>query len=132
MASQGPHNTSGYSSGQAQMRRNDLVNEDHETNFLQETGTQVKNVAQGAAEIGKGAALGAVSMAKGAAIGAANMAQGAADVVKQTFGMDNNTTTTTTTTHSPGNTANYLNLMDDPAEDTHWPSHHNNPNTRNI
>ncbi|KAL3528843.1 hypothetical protein ACH5RR_008165 [Cinchona calisaya] len=162
MAGQGPHNpTSGYSSGpvpgQAQMRRSDLVdqpshNQDHESSFLQETGTQMKNMAQGAAEIGKGAALGAVNMARGAAIGAANIAHGAADAVKHTLGMDanananvthhdNNTSNlpSHTNTNHPancpnntncssnlGDTTNYpANLMDDPA-----PTHFNNPSNR--
>ncbi|XP_073290694.1 uncharacterized protein [Primulina huaijiensis] len=97
MANQGPTNT-GYTghaaAGQPQLRRDDLINQPSnlqnqgQSNFLQETGTQVKNMAQGAAEIGKGAAQGAVNLAKGAALGAANIAQGAAGAVKNTLGIN--------------------------------------------
>merc|ERR1712034_51350 len=107
MASQGPNNPS--NAGQGQMWRDDLLNQqstiqnqDQSANFLQETGTQVKNMAQGAADIGKGAVEGAVSIARGAALGAANMAQGAADAVKNTLETDNNTNTTS---GRPGTTA---------------------------
>ncbi|MCD7459810.1 hypothetical protein HAX54_042025 [Datura stramonium] len=92
--------------GQSQMRRDgsdapsDIHNQGQAHNFLQETGTQVKNMAQGAADIGKGAAQGAVSVARGAALGAANIAQGAADVIKNTVGGANNNTT--------GGVPNYL------------------------
>lgn len=58
--------------------------------FGGKTGTQMQNIAQGAADIGKGAAQGAVSVARGAALGAANIAQGAADAVKNTVGGANN------------------------------------------
>ncbi|XP_073024106.1 uncharacterized protein [Primulina eburnea] len=92
-----PTNTSytGQAAGQPQLRRDDLINQPSnlqnqgQPNFLQETGTQVKNMAQGAAEIGKGAAQGAVNLAMGAAIGAANVAQGAAGAVKNTLGINN-------------------------------------------
>ncbi|KAH6770179.1 hypothetical protein C2S52_014982 [Perilla frutescens var. hirtella] len=66
-----------------EMRRNDLVDQPSDihnqaqTNFLQESGAQAKNVAQNA-----------VGMAKGAAVGAASMAQGAAAAVKNTLGMN--------------------------------------------
>ncbi|XP_075521612.1 uncharacterized protein LOC142554823 [Primulina tabacum] len=88
-----PTNTgyTGQAAGQPQLRRDDLVNQPSnlqnqgQPNFLQETGTQVKNMAQGAAEIGKGA----VNLAMGAAIGAANVAQGAAGAVKNTLGINN-------------------------------------------
>ncbi|CAI9766085.1 unnamed protein product [Fraxinus pennsylvanica] len=107
MASQGPNNPS--NAGQPQAWKNDMLNQqsdsqnqDHSTNFLQETGTQVKNMAQGAADIGKGAV---VSIARGAALGAANVAQGAADVVKNTVGSANNATTNTNTASGcPGST----------------------------
>ncbi|RAL41333.1 hypothetical protein DM860_010127 [Cuscuta australis] len=88
MASQ---NNSLQAPGQAQMRReanNSLVDQPSnvhaagQTNFLQETGENVKTMAQGAADIGKGAISGAVNIARGAA----NVAQGAADAVKNTFG----------------------------------------------
>ncbi|XP_016514338.1 uncharacterized protein LOC107831122 [Nicotiana tabacum] len=109
MASHGNDNL--YSSGaqapgQAQMRRDgsNAPSEGQGHNFLQETGTQVKNMAQGAADIGKGAAQGAVSMACGAALGAANMAQGAADAVKNTVGTNNPPHDTTGSTNIP----NYL------------------------
>ncbi|CAN4100207.1 unnamed protein product [Withania somnifera] len=78
MASHGNDN-----SGQAQVRRD---GQSQEHNFLQETGTQVQKIAQGAADIGKGAAQATVSVARGAALGAANIAQGAADAVKNTVG----------------------------------------------
>ncbi|KAL3639710.1 hypothetical protein CASFOL_014678 [Castilleja foliolosa] len=98
MASQGPY-ASGKVPGQAQMRREcdetlpqsnvHSQGQAQATNFLEETGTQVKNMAQGAADVSKGAALGAVSLARGAASGAANIAQGAADAVKNTMGINN-------------------------------------------
>ncbi|KAK4375450.1 hypothetical protein RND71_006127 [Anisodus tanguticus] len=94
MASHGNDNlfSSNQVPGQAQMRRDGSDGSDiHNQNqgFLQETGTQVKNMAQGAADIGKGAAQGAVSVVRGAALGAANIAQGAADAVKNTVGTNN-------------------------------------------
>ncbi|GFP99700.1 hypothetical protein PHJA_002114100 [Phtheirospermum japonicum] len=61
----------------------------HSQGQRKKTGTQVKNMAQGAADVGKGAAQGAVSLARGAAAGAANIAQGAADAVKNTIGINN-------------------------------------------
>ncbi|GAA0172563.1 hypothetical protein LIER_26366 [Lithospermum erythrorhizon] len=57
--------------------------------LIMKTGSQVKNMAQGAAEIGKGAAQSAVNIARGAATGAAHIAQGAADAVKNTIGANN-------------------------------------------
>lgn len=59
----------------------------------------MKNVAQGAADVGKGTVQGAVSLARGAALGAANLAQGAADVVKNTIG---GTTTNTASNNNVG------------------------------
>ncbi|WMV21845.1 hypothetical protein MTR67_015230 [Solanum verrucosum] len=140
--------------GQAQMRREDLLNQPSDihnqsqaTNLLQEvttisiklknrihcefyycfqTGTQVKNMAQGAAGS-------AVNIARGAATGAANMAQGAADAVKNTLGMN-----------PPHNTSsdNYLNQRgtinfddDFPTStttlpgNTNYPINPHNPNT---
>ncbi|KAL2539292.1 Uncharacterized protein Adt_00270 [Abeliophyllum distichum] len=108
MASQGPNNTHNAAivPGQAQMRRDDLLNQQSDihnqgqgTNYLGDTGMQVKNMAQGAADIGKGAAQGAadigkgaaqgaVNLARGAAAGASNMAHGAAGAVKNTLGMN--------------------------------------------
>ncbi|CAI9773642.1 unnamed protein product [Fraxinus pennsylvanica] len=88
-----------------QMRRDglnqpcDIHNQGQGTNFLQDTGTQVKNMAQGAADIGKGAAQGAVNLAREAAAGAANMTSGAADAVKNTLGMNS----ADNTTNCPGN-----------------------------
>ncbi|KAJ8560680.1 hypothetical protein K7X08_022540 [Anisodus acutangulus] len=68
------------------MRRDasDAPSDIHSQNqgFLQETGIQVKNMTQGAAQ-------GAVSVARGAALGVANIAQGAADAVKNTVGTNN-------------------------------------------
>ncbi|KAG6425291.1 hypothetical protein SASPL_115719 [Salvia splendens] len=83
MAGQGPHNTS--FSGQAQMRSDNVQDQGENQNFLQETGTHALNMAQGAADVGKGAVLGAASLACGVATGAANVASGAADVVRNTF-----------------------------------------------
>lgn len=74
-------------------------------------GTQVKNMAQGAADIGKGA----VSVARGAALGAANIGQGAADAVKNTVGGANNDNAAT------GGIPNYLD---------EYPKH--NPTTTKI
>lgn len=90
------------------------------------TGTNVKNMAQGAADIGKGAVQGAVSIARGAALGAANVAQGAADVVKNTLGSDNNSTNTNAASGRPGTTA------DTSLGAGNYPSsnHPSNPNTR--
>ncbi|KAL2463100.1 uncharacterized protein Fot_54337 [Forsythia ovata] len=110
MASQGPNNThnAAHVPGQAQIRRDDLLNQPSDihnqgqgTNYLEDTGMQVKNMAQGAADIGKGAAQGAVNLARGAAAGAANMAHGAAGAVKNTLGM--NPADNTATTNRPGN-----------------------------
>ncbi|KAL3840948.1 hypothetical protein ACJIZ3_025539 [Penstemon smallii] len=110
MASQVPNNTYTSGQGQTQMRRNDILNQpsdihnqDQGHSFLQETGTQVKHMAQGAADAGIGAAQGAVNIARGAAIGAANMAYGATDAVKHTLGLDSSDTTTTTTTGTTNN-----------------------------
>ncbi|XP_027124537.1 uncharacterized protein [Coffea arabica] len=128
MESQSNRNpTTGYTSapvpGQAQMRRNDQVdqpshvqpNQDYATNFLQETGSHLKDVAQGAADAGKGAVLGAASMARGAAAGAANIAHGAADAVKHTLGLGaaDNTSNWPSSNHpaAGGNST------------TDWPSH---------
>ncbi|KAL2555001.1 uncharacterized protein Fot_08620 [Forsythia ovata] len=113
MASQDPNNPS--NARQGQIWRDDMLNQqsntqnqDQSTNFLQETGTQVKNIAQGAADVGKGAVQGAVSIARGTALGAANIAQGAADAVKNTIGPDNTNATTNTNTNTtsgrPGTT----------------------------
>ncbi|KZV26107.1 hypothetical protein F511_06033 [Dorcoceras hygrometricum] len=95
MANQGTNTGyTGHSADQPQLRRDDLTNQPSnlhnqaQSNFLQETGTQVMSMAQGAAEIGKGAAQGAVNLAKGAALGAANIAQGAAGAVKNTLGIN--------------------------------------------
>ncbi|OIT02797.1 PREDICTED: uncharacterized protein LOC109227427 [Nicotiana attenuata] len=107
------YNSGAQAPGQAQIRRDDsnAPSEGQAHNFLQETGTQVKNMAQGAADVGKGAAQGAVSMARGAALGAANIAQGAADAVKNTVGTNNpphdNTGTAAAGSHST-NIPNYL------------------------
>ncbi|CAA0817748.1 Unknown protein [Striga hermonthica] len=60
-------------SGQAQMRRewsemqtpaSSIHSQGQATNFLEETGSQVKNMAYGAAEVGKGAAQGAINLAR--------------------------------------------------------------------
>ncbi|XP_027167910.1 late embryogenesis abundant protein 29-like [Coffea eugenioides] len=117
--------TTGYTPaqvpGQAQMRRNDQVdqpNQDYATNFLQETGSHLKDVAQGAADAGKGAVLGAASMARGAAAGAANIAHGAADAVKHTLGLD--------ATGNADNTCNWPSSNHPAAagnSTTDWPSH---------
>ncbi|KAA8540467.1 hypothetical protein F0562_024614 [Nyssa sinensis] len=87
----------GEMTGQAQLKKDEMMNQSsnaqnpaQSTNFLQETGTHVKNMAHGAADIAHGAVGGAASIAQGAALGAANIAQGAADAVKNTFGMNNN------------------------------------------
>ncbi|KAL6495872.1 hypothetical protein OROGR_030435 [Orobanche gracilis] len=101
MENQGPH-SSGKVPGQAQMIRewDDMLKPPSDVhsqsqgrgetiNFLQETGTQIKNMAQGAADVGKGATQGAVTLARGAAVGAANIAQGAADAIKNTIGINN-------------------------------------------
>ncbi|CAA0824432.1 Unknown protein [Striga hermonthica] len=76
------------------------------TNFLEETGSQVKNMAYGAAEVGKGAAQGAI-----------NLARGAADAVKNSIGINNNNNDATIPTTIPrgaatSNTATIPNLMD--------------------
>ncbi|XP_011091441.1 repressed By RIM101 protein 1 [Sesamum indicum] len=122
-----PHNEAEQAMSQGQMRRDeemnqqsDMQNQGHATNFLQETGTQAKNIAQGAVNIVWGAAVGAANMAQGAAQGAATMAQGAAqgattmaqgatDTVKNTLGMNSSDTTTSSTggstvDYSDGNT----------------------------
>ncbi|KAL6578948.1 hypothetical protein OROMI_009164 [Orobanche minor] len=70
------------------MRRNGMTR----NQFPSRTGTQIKKMAQGAADVGKGAAQGAVTFARGAAAGAANIAQGSADAVKNTIGINNQTT----------------------------------------
>ncbi|KAL6537595.1 hypothetical protein OROMI_026129 [Orobanche minor] len=104
MENQDTHNL-GKVPGQAQMKRewDDMLkppsdvhsqSQGQTTNFLQETGTQIKNMAQGAADVGKGAAQGAVTLARGAAVGAANIAQGAAGAVKNTIGINNPNDTT--------------------------------------
>ncbi|CAN4088481.1 unnamed protein product [Withania somnifera] len=102
MANQGSDNLHSniHVPGQAQMRREDSVNQPsdiHSTSFFQETGTQVKNIAQGAAGS-------AVNMARGAATGTAHMVQGAADAVKNTLGMNppNNSTNDTNYLNHPG------------------------------
>ncbi|KAL7105772.1 hypothetical protein ACP275_07G066100 [Erythranthe tilingii] len=98
MASQGhPNNTfnAGQDMNQAQMTRNepsDVHSQGQATNFFQETGTNVKNMAHSA-----------VNIAEGAVTGAANVAHGAADVLKNTLGM-NSSGGTTTTNHSGGTT----------------------------
>ncbi|XP_016470991.2 uncharacterized protein LOC107793208 [Nicotiana tabacum] len=107
MASQGRDNLHSIQiPGQAQMRREDMVNQPSDihnqgqtTNLLQETGTKVKNIAHGAADMAQGAAGSAVNMARGAATGAANMAHGAAGAVKNTLGInpDSHNTTDTAT-----------------------------------
>ncbi|KAL2243443.1 UNVERIFIED_CONTAM: hypothetical protein Sindi_0462300 [Sesamum indicum] len=97
MASGGPTNNPSQvptDEAQAQMRR------ENQRNFLDETGTQVKNMVQGVSDVGKGAAQGVMSLAQGAALGAANVAQGAADAVKNTVGPTN---ATTGSTNPPGN-----------------------------
>ncbi|XP_004241705.1 uncharacterized protein [Solanum lycopersicum] len=115
MANHGNDNL--FSSGQNQMRRDapSDINNQNNPGFLQETGNQVKNMAQGAADVGKGAAQGAVSVARGAALGAANIAQGAADAVKNTVGGANNDNAAT------GGIPNYLD---------EYPKH--NPTNTNI
>ncbi|CAI9767216.1 unnamed protein product [Fraxinus pennsylvanica] len=132
MASQGPNNTHNAAQipGQAQMRSDDLLNQPSDihnqgqgTNILQDTGTQVKNVAQGAVDIGKGAAQGAVNLARGAAAGAANMASGAADAVKNTLGM--NPADKTGTTNLPGNMGSAAGSNNPTSKD-----HPSNPSTR--
>ncbi|MCD9560383.1 hypothetical protein HAX54_019009 [Datura stramonium] len=106
MANQGSDNfhSSIHVPGQAQMIREDWSNQPSDTHsqsqghsILQETGTQVKNIAQGAAGMAQEAAGSAVNMARGAATGAAHMAQGAADAVKNTLGMNHPHNTTETT-----------------------------------
>ncbi|XP_059315848.1 uncharacterized protein LOC132066573 [Lycium ferocissimum] len=82
---------SGKIPGQAQIRRDDSTDQGQATNLIQETGTQVKNMAQGAAQ-------GAVNVAHGAA----NMAQNTAEAVKNTLGM-NDPSTATTGTAAGGN-----------------------------
>ncbi|XP_049367570.1 uncharacterized protein LOC125832463 [Solanum verrucosum] len=119
--------------GQAQMRREDLLNQPSDihnqsqaTNLLQETGTQVKNMAQGAAGS-------AVNIARGAATGAANMAQGAADAVKNTLGMNPpHNTSSDNYLNQPGT----INFDDDfPTStttlpgNTNYPINPHNPNT---
>ncbi|KAF3669200.1 hypothetical protein BC332_27591 [Capsicum chinense] len=146
MANQGSDNL--YSSinvpGQAQMRREDLLNQPSNihnpsqgqaTNLFQETGTQVKNMAQGAAGS-------AVNMARGAASGAANMAQGAADAVKNTLGMNPPHNTTDTTDGNYLNQPGTINFDDDFPNSTtssipgntnldglNYPTNPNNPST---
>ncbi|KAG8369660.1 hypothetical protein BUALT_Bualt14G0036900 [Buddleja alternifolia] len=106
MANQGPNNTYNalQTPGQAQMWRDDNVNQPTDihnqgqaTNFLQETGTQAKNMAQGA-----------VNITRGAAARAANIAHEAADAVKDTIWRDAPDTstiaTTTTTVNRPDTT----------------------------
>ncbi|GER31737.1 late embryogenesis abundant protein-related [Striga asiatica] len=76
-----------------------------------QTGSQVKNMAYGAAEVGKGAAQGAI-----------NLARGAADAVKNSIGINNNNNDVTipttiprggaTTINANSNTATIPNLMD--------------------
>ncbi|KAH6829945.1 hypothetical protein C2S53_010664 [Perilla frutescens var. hirtella] len=85
MAGQGPNPNNSFS-GQAQLSRDQESHDQSQTNFLQETGTHAKNMAQGATDVGKGAVLGAASLARGAATGVANVATGAADALKNTFG----------------------------------------------
>ncbi|GAA0147309.1 hypothetical protein Leryth_023654 [Lithospermum erythrorhizon] len=94
------------SPGQGQLRREDLANQpsDVHTNqnqgFLQDTGTQMGNMVQGAADIGKGAAATVVSVARGTALGAANIAEGAAHAVKNTIGTENPNATSNPSNYS--------------------------------
>ncbi|XP_051152152.1 uncharacterized protein LOC127266078 [Andrographis paniculata] len=78
---------------QSQMKRDmddsQKINHLQNPGLFEETGTHVKTMASGAADVGVGAAQGVVSLARGAALGAANIAQGAADAVKNTFGSNN-------------------------------------------
>ncbi|XP_059312376.1 uncharacterized protein LOC132598664 [Lycium barbarum] len=110
MASHGNDNlfSSNQVPGQTQMRRDGSDAPNQGQGFLQETGTQVKNMAQGAADMGKGAAQGAVSVARGAALGAANIAQGAADAVKNTVGTNNPPHHDNTGSATTGGIPNYL------------------------
>ncbi|KAJ8550848.1 hypothetical protein K7X08_000218 [Anisodus acutangulus] len=73
------------------MRREESTEQGQATNLIQETGAQVKNMAQGAAQ-------GAVNVAHGAA----QMAQSTAEAVKNTLGM-NHPSNTNTGTASGGN-----------------------------
>ncbi|TMW82766.1 hypothetical protein EJD97_004988 [Solanum chilense] len=122
--------------GQAQMRREDLLNQPSDIhnqsqspNLLQETGTQVKNMAQGAAGS-------AVNMARGAATGAANMAHNAADAVKNTLGMNHPHNTSNISSDNYLNQPGTINFDDDfptstttlPAN-TNYPVNPHNPNT---
>ncbi|KAK4735626.1 hypothetical protein R3W88_009887 [Solanum pinnatisectum] len=140
MANQGSDNfhSSIQVPGQAQMRREDLLNQPSDihnqsqsqaTNLLQETGTQVKNMAQGAAGS-------AVNIARGAATGAANMAQGAADAVKNTLGMNPPHNTSNTSSGNYLNQPGTINFDDDfPTStttlpgNTNYPINPHNPNT---
>ncbi|XP_022843647.1 uncharacterized protein LOC111367120 [Olea europaea var. sylvestris] len=95
------------------MRRDDLLNQPCDihnqgqgTNFLKDTRLQVKNMAQGATDIGKGAAQGAINLARGTATGAANIAFGAADAMKNTLGM--NPADNTGPINCPGNMGSAL------------------------
>lgn len=94
-----------------------------------QTGTQVKNMAQGAAGS-------AVNMARGAATGAAHMAQGAADAVKNTLGMNPPHNTSDTSSGNYFNQPGIINFDDDFPNsttthpgDTNYPINPHNPNT---
>ncbi|GER31734.1 late embryogenesis abundant protein-related [Striga asiatica] len=110
--------------GQAQMRRDnppsDTYSQGQTTNFLEETGKQVKNMGQGAAEVGKGA----VNLA-------ANITQGAVDAVKNTIGINNDNNSTITTSNlrgAGGGSSTVPNLMDTDADvaELSYPTNHNN------
>ncbi|CAA2996978.1 Hypothetical predicted protein [Olea europaea subsp. europaea] len=95
------------------MRRDDLLNQPSDihnqgqgTNFLKDVILQVKNMAQGATDIGKGAAQGAMNLARGTATGAANIAFGATDAMKNTLGM--NPADNTGPINCPGNMGSAL------------------------
>ncbi|XP_017251902.1 uncharacterized protein LOC108222495 [Daucus carota subsp. sativus] len=84
MASHDNMYSSDGASGQPQLRRDD--NQAQNTDFLNQTGEQVKTMAHGAADVASGAVQGTIFLAQGTASGAANVAQGASDVLRNTFG----------------------------------------------